>query len=205
MSSNPIKAISDLISKRPSSAIRLQISMLSLQGDKTVCSFTPEEIDAEGCQNVVDDIMSQCDQWADSQKRDTGFLGSWVAGDDHVIRSLQWHSLPEGVPEGPSDGSIEAWMSNAQKMIQEYHRYTIDFAKLYGSATESIIKALMERIGELEAERASTLALKEELIVEAASGDDGNSMNMERVIGLLESVIKARISNPGIPPNPPKV
>jgi hypothetical protein len=96
-------------------------------------------------------------------------------------------------------------MSNAQKMIQEYHRYTIDFAKLYGSATESIIKALMERIGELEAERASTLALKEELIVEAASGDDGNSMNMERVIGLLESVIKARISNPGIPPNPPKV
>jgi len=194
--SKPEKAISDLIAKRPSSAVRLNISKLSLKGNQIVCSFTPEEIESESIGAVLKDILDQCDQWAESESRETTFVGDWIAGDEHIGRSLQWRVLPPGAVEGPSDGSIESILSNLQKMLKENHQYTVDLTKLVGGIMEQTVKALMERIGELETERSSTLALKEELLIEAATLDEGTKENMTQLMELAKTIINAKLKAP---------
>lgn len=193
------KAINDCISKRPTSAVRLQVVDRSIGKNDVLCSFSPEEIEATGITEIERDIKAQCDQRAEFNGRETPFTIEWLAGDDHVARSTAIRTVPDEALNGPSDGSIESILSNYQKMFQETHRYTVDLNKLWGSIYENTIKQLMERIEVLETERASTLQLKEELIVEAAGMESDQKENMDRLITVLEKVIVARLApkNPG--------
>jgi uncharacterized protein (UPF0335 family) len=194
------KAINDCIAKRPTSAVRLQVVDKSIARNDAICSFSVDEVEATGLVEIVRDINAQCEQRADYNNRETPFSIEWLSGDDHVARSVAIRvATSDAAGSSPSDGSIESILSNLQKMLAESHRYTVDLTKLVGGVMEGTIKALMERIEVLEAERASTLQLKEELIVEAASMESDQKANMDRLVGVLEKVVVARLSGKNSP------
>lgn len=192
------KAINDCIAKRPTSAVRLQLVDKSIGKNEAFCSWSLAEIEATSLEEMLRDVLAQADQKADFHGRDTPFSLEWLAGDEHVARSASFRAFPDDATTGPSDGSIEAQLANAQKMLAEMHDYTINLNKLVGTIHEGTIRALMERIEVLEAERATTLQLKEELIVEAAGMEGEQKENMDRLMGLVEKVIVAKLS----PKNP---
>jgi len=194
------KAINDCIAKRPTSAVRLQVVDKSIARNDAICSFSVEEVEVTGLAEIVRDINAQCEQRADFNNRETPFSIEWLCGDDHVARSVAIRvATSEATGSPPTDGSIEAQLANASKMLAEMHDYTIQLNKLVGSIHEGTIRAFMERIEVLEAERASTLQLKEELIVEAAGMESEQKENMDRLLGVLEKVVVSRLSpkNPG--------
>lgn len=197
MSKSSSQAIRDLIAKRPKSAVRLQIMNIAMAGNKPVCSFTAEEIAEANVDDVLNDILGQCSQWAASNNRETTFTGDWLTDDDHVARSLQWRELPEGASESLSDGSVESTMRALQGIIQDQHKYTTDLTRLVGAVMENTTKQLLQRIEVLETERAEVLELKENLLIESVNDEDGDFQkeNMNRIMKLLEGVITARMNS----------
>lgn len=191
----PISAINNLVSRRPTSAVKLKITKKSIARSDVVCTFTAEDVDQIGSKEVTSDIEQQCYDWADQEKRETSFIGEWLNEEGDVVKSLGWHVFPDNAEAGvPNDGSVESMLATQQAMLKELHQYSIDLTKLVGAVLEGTQKRLLERISELESERAETLALKEDLIVEAAQGDEFQKENMDKLMTLAEKIIVAKMS-----------